>query len=151
MGNLQAMEMLRDLAQRSSDKAVEDLGRLQRQQQDVERQLEQLMQYRDEYQRKLHATLASGVTSSQWRDYQQFLGSLEQAIAQQRLRLGDQQARVESGKRHWQGEHRRLNAYSTLHARGERELAHRAAKHEQRTSDELAAQLRRRQADSRHS
>lgn len=145
MANMQAMEMLRDLAQRSSDKAIENLGHLRRQQQEAETQLEQLKQYRDEYRHKLHDGLKTGVSSSQWHDYQQFLGSLDKAIEQQQRRLGEHQGRVENGMRQWQGEHRKLNAYSTLHARGERELAYQASKREQRDSDELAAQLRRRQ------
>jgi len=148
LANMQAMQMLRDLAQRSSDKAVEDLGRLRRQQQSAEERLEQLQQYRDEYQRKLHDSLAKGVSSSQWRDYQQFLGSLDNAIDQQRRLLGEQQTRVEHGVHRWQGELRKLNAYDTLHARGEREQAYRQARNEQRHSDEMAAQLRRRQQDN---
>ncbi len=150
MANMQAMQMLRDLAQRSSDKAVENLGQLQRQQQDAESQLGQLQRYRDEYQRKLHDSLTQGVSSSQWRDYQQFIGSLDKAIEQQQRRLGEHQTRVESGKQHWQGERRKLNAYETLHTRRMREADRHQARHEQRHSDEMAAQLRRRQHESGH-
>lgn len=150
LANMQAMQMLRDLAQRSSDKAVEDLGHLRRQQQDAESRLSQLQRYRDEYQRQLHDNLSKGVPSSQWRDYQQFLGSLDNAIEQQRRLLGEQQIRVDHGVHRWRGELRKLNAYDTLHARGEREQVRRQARHEQRNSDEMAAQLRRRQQDSSH-
>lgn len=150
MANRPAMQMLRDLAQRSSDKAVENLGHLQRQQQEAQDQLAQLQRYRDEYQRKLHDSLTQGVSSSQWRDYQQFIGSLDNAIEQQQRRLGEQQSRVETGKQHWQGEHRKLNAYETLHTRRQSEAAHQLSRHEQRHSDEMAAQLRRRQQDGGH-
>jgi len=148
VANREAMQMLRDLAQRSSDKAVQELGHLQRQQQEALNQLDQLQRYRDEYRQKLHDSLAKGVSSSQWRDYQQFIGSLDNAIAQQQHRLDDQQSRVETGKQHWQGEHRKLNAYETLHARRQSEAAHQASRHEQRHSDEMAAQSRRRQQDT---
>lgn len=148
MANMQAMQMLRDLAQRSSEKAVETLGQLQRQQQEAHNQLDQLQRYRDEYQRKLHDSLTQGVSSRQWRDYQQFIGSLDKAIEQQQRRLTEHQTRVESGKLHWQGERRKLNAYDTLHARGQRDIAQQQARHEQRHSDEMAAQLRRRQQDA---
>lgn len=151
LANMQAMEMLRDLAQRSSDKAVESLGQLQRQQQEAQTQLGQLQRYREEYQRKLHDSLTQGVSSSQWRDYQQFIGSLDKAIEQQQRRLGEHQTRVDSGRQHWQGERRKLNAYETLHARGERDAAYHQARQEQRHSDEMAAQLLRRQQDARHS
>ena len=117
LANMHAMQMLRDLAQRSSDKAVENLGHLQRQQQEAQNQLGQLQRYRDEYQRKLHDSLTRGVSSSQWRDYQQFIASLDKAIEQQQRRLGEHQTRVENGKQHWQGERRKLNAYDTLHTR----------------------------------
>ncbi|WP_110687274.1 flagellar export protein FliJ [Salinicola aestuarinus] len=148
MANVESMEMLRDLAKRQSDKAVEDLGHLRRQHQDAEARLTQLEQYRDEYRQKLHDALSAGVSSSQWRDYQQFLASLDRAIEQQRRQLGEQQARVEGGMHRWQGEQRKFNAYDMLHTRGLHERSHRQAKDEQRQSDEMAAQLRRRQQDN---
>ncbi|WFF42838.1 flagellar export protein FliJ [Salinicola endophyticus] len=148
MANMQAMAMLRDLARDSSDKAVKDLGQLQRQRQEAETRLEQLLQYREEYQHKLHASLTEGVSSTQWRDFQQFLASLDSAIAQQRRLLSEQESRVESGVTRWRGEQRKLNAYDTLYARGERDQLQRHARAEQRHSDEMAAQLRRRQQDN---
>ncbi|WP_251978480.1 flagellar export protein FliJ [Salinicola avicenniae] len=147
---MQAMEMLRDLAQRTSDKAVEDLGRLRRQQQESEVQLAQLKRYRDEYQQRLHDSLSNGVSSRRWQDYQQFIGSLDQAIEQQKRRLGAQQQHVDQGVQRWQGERRKLNAYETLHARGERAQARIEARQDQRQSDEMAAQLRRRQQEMSH-
>ncbi len=150
MANVESMEMLRDLAKRQSDKAVEDLGHLRRQHRDAEARLVQLEQYRDEYRQKLHDTLSSGVSSSQWRDFEQFLASLDRAIEQQKRQLGEQQTRVDGGMHRWQGEQRKFNAYDMLHSRGLRERTYRQSKDEQRQSDEMAAQLRRRQQDTGH-
>lgn len=145
MANVESMQMLRDLAKRKSDKAVEDLGRLRRQHQDAEERLRQLEQYRDEYRQKLQDALSTGVSSSQWRDFQQFLASLDRAIEQQQSQIGEQRSRVDGGMSRWQSETRKLNAFETLHARGMHERSSRQAKDEQRQSDEMAAQLRRRQ------
>lgn len=46
-----------------------------------------LLNYQDEYRQKLNHTLCDGMDSSRWQNYQQFIGTLEQAIDQHRQQL----------------------------------------------------------------
>ena len=56
-------------------------------QQAAEQQLSMLLNYQDEYRQKLNHTLCDGMDSSRWQNYQQFIGTLEQAIDQHRQQL----------------------------------------------------------------
>lgn len=46
-----------------------------------------LLNYQDEYRQKLNHQLSDGMNPSHWQNYQQFIGTLEQAIDQHRQQL----------------------------------------------------------------
>ncbi len=71
---------LRDLAQDAVGHAIQQLGQARQAQQSAEQQLSMLLNYQDEYRQKLNHQLSDGMNSSHWQNYQQFIGTLEQAI-----------------------------------------------------------------------
>ena len=66
------------------EQAAQQLGQVRQAQQAAEQQLSMLLNYQDEYRQKLNHTLCDGMDSSRWQNYQQFIGTLEQAIDQHR-------------------------------------------------------------------
>jgi flagellar FliJ protein len=129
------------LAQDDVDAAAQRLGRVQRERNDVEAQLNSLIQYRDEYHARFTATAQSGMPAGNMRNFQAFIDTLDAAIDQQRKLLVTATARVEAAKPDWQRQKQKLGSYEVLQARGEAVEAKQTARREQRDADEHAARI----------
>ena len=129
---------LRDLAQDAVEQATRQLGQVRKAQQAAEQQLSMLLNYQDEYRQKLNNQLSGGMESSNWQNYQQFIGTLEQAITQHRQQLTLWEQKVESAVKHWQDKQQRLNAFETLHTRAQSAELQLENKRDQKLMDEFA-------------
>ncbi|CAI1495312.1 Flagellar fliJ protein [Serratia quinivorans] len=129
---------LRDLAQDAVEQATQQLGQVRKAQQAAEQQLSMLLNYQDEYRLKLNNQLSGGMESSNWQNYQQFIGTLEQAITQHRQQLTQWGQKVESAVKHWQDKQQRLNAFETLHTRAQSAQLQLENKRDQKLMDEFA-------------
>ncbi|CAI1658840.1 Flagellar fliJ protein [Serratia quinivorans] len=129
---------LRDLAQDAVEQATQQLGQVRQAQQAAEQQLSMLLNYQDEYRQKLNNQLSGGMESSNWQNYQQFIGTLEQAITQHRQQLTQWEQKVESAVKHWQDKQQRLNAFETLHTRAQSAELQLENKRDQKLMDEFA-------------
>ncbi|CAI0753288.1 Flagellar fliJ protein [Serratia quinivorans] len=129
---------LRDLAQDAVEQATQQLGQVRKAQQAAEQQLSMLLNYQDEYRQKLNNQLSGGMESSNWQNYQQFIGTLEQAITQHRQQLTQWEQKVESAVKHWQDKQQRLNAFETLHTRAQSAELQLENKRDQKLMDEFA-------------
>ncbi|MCM5703713.1 flagellar export protein FliJ [Larsenimonas salina] len=134
-----ALDTLIDLATNNRDSAAQHLGKLRQTKQSSQEQLDTLLQYRDEYRQKLDDAMKRGMSMNELQNYQRFIASLDQAIAQQENALENCDQRVNQGVKHWQQQQQRLNSFDALATRRneERELV--AKKYEQRLSDEFAS------------
>ncbi|HET8790158.1 MAG TPA: flagellar export protein FliJ, partial [Modicisalibacter sp.] len=140
------LDMLSELTRDARDTASIELSGLRRQRQDAAAQLETLTRYRHEYRQRLQNAMESGIGPDSWQNYQQFLASLDSAIARARQTLVEREAGLNQGQQRWQVEQRKLCAYDTLANRREHAERQRVTRHEQRLADEMAAGvLRRRQ------
>ena len=131
-----ALETLIELAQTRTDDAARRLGALNAKDMDMQAKLALLTQYSDEYRARFQTLGQQGLTASDWRNYQAFLNKLDEAIAQQRDALKLMHQRVAAGETDWRSAKRVLNSYDTLARRQIRAEAVRAAKLEQRETDE---------------
>jgi len=129
------------LAQDDVDAAAQRLGRVQRERNDVEAQLNSLIQYRDEYHARFTATAQSGMPAGNMRNFQAFIDTLDAAIDQQRKLLVTATARVEAAKPEWQRQKQKLGSFEVLQARAEAVEAKQTARREQRDADEHAARI----------
>lgn len=139
MPNTLPLAMLIELAQNKTDEATRRLGQLQRAQIGAAQKLELLIQYRQEYCDQLQLQMQGGVSSSRWRNFQHFIGTLDGAIEQQRAVAAQADTRLAHGRSDWQSNKRRLNSFDTLAERVKQQQAQQANKREQRASDEHAA------------
>jgi len=133
------LDTLIELARGKTDESARRLGALQSAQLDAKQKLALLIQYRQDYLAQLQSLMQQGVTSSQWLNYQDFLATLDGAIAQQRGIAQQAAVRLEHGRTDWQQNKRRLNSFDTLAERAQRQAQLVQAKREQRDSDERAA------------
>lgn len=129
---------LRDLAQDAVEQATRQLGQVRKAQQAAEQQLSMLLNYQDEYSQKLNNQLSGGMESSNWQNYQQFIGTLEQAIAQHRQQLTQWGEKVDHAMKQWQDKQQRLNAFETLHTRAQSAELQLENKRDQKLMDEFA-------------
>ncbi|CAM4052341.1 flagellar export protein FliJ [Serratia silvae] len=130
--------ILRDLAQDAVEQAAQQLGQARQAQQAAEQQLAMLLNYQDEYRQKLNSTLSSGMGSASWQNYQQFIGTLEQAISQHRQQLLQWSEKVERAVKQWQDKQQRLNAFETLNTRALTAEQMLENKRDQKLMDEFA-------------
>ncbi|AGO55747.1 flagellar FliJ protein FliJ [Serratia plymuthica 4Rx13] len=129
---------LRDLAQDAVEQATQQLGQVRKAQQAAEQQLSMLLNYQDEYRQKLNHQLSDGMDSSHWQNYQQFIGTLEQAIDQHRRQLMQWGQKVDHAMKQWQDKQQRLNAFDTLHTRAQSAERQVENKRDQKLMDEFA-------------
>jgi flagellar export protein FliJ len=140
------LDTLIEMARDSTDKAARVLGELSAQRQHAARQLEMLREYRQDYLQRLQSALQSGLSAADCHNYQRFIATLDEAIAQQLVALERADAQLADGRLAWQREKRRLSSFDTLLGREQRAQAVRDMRREQRANDEYSNRLTRRHA-----
>ncbi|MFA7279774.1 MAG: flagellar export protein FliJ [Sterolibacterium sp.] len=137
-----SLQAVLDLMQNRADEATRKLARLIAAEQDAKGKLDLLSQYREEYARRFQVSAQQGMSPLQWKNFQDFLDRLDDAIAQQQLVVRNSQDNTQAGQAHWQEQRTRLKAIDTLSVR------HRSAefalelRQEQKLTDEIAARKR---------
>jgi flagellar protein FliJ len=128
-----------ELAQTKTDEATRRLGQLQTAQISTAAKLEMLLQYRQDYVDQLNVQMRDGVPSSYVRNFQNFIGTLDGAIEQQRALTVQADTRLGLGRSDWQHNKRRLTSFDTLADRVRQQEISVSNKKEQRDSDERSA------------
>ncbi len=141
------LDTLIDLAKEHADTAARALGRLNRERQNAEKQLELLRDYRNDYLTRLQKIMLTGMTASDCHNYQRFITTLDDAIGQQVAALDALNVNLEKSRLHWQQQQRKLNAFDTLAQREAHAARIVAERREQRANDEHSTRL----AGRRHS
>ena len=93
------------LAKQRERNAASHLGDSLRQADLQQKQLDDLINYRDEYIAGFKAAGKAGLSSVQLRDYQVFLSRLESAILQQQQKLVSSRQNCQQSQAEWQDEH----------------------------------------------
>lgn len=133
------LQPLLDLSQLRLDEATRQLGQLIAGEQEASQRLALLTQYRDEYQGRFVAAATTGMGPEAWRNYQQFLGRLEQAIEQARTLADTSKQRTAAGQKNWLDKRGRLKAFDTLAQRHQQRALYSEGRREQKLGDEHAA------------
>lgn len=133
------LQPLLDLSNLRLDEATRQLGKLIAGEQEASQRLDLLVQYRDEYQTKFLAAASNGLGPDAWRNYQHFLGRLDQAIDQARSMVALSKQRTAAGQQNWLVKRGKVQAFDTLAQRHKTRLAYTEARQEQKLSDEHAA------------
>ena len=136
-----SLKTVLDLSHARLDDAARQLGRLMANERASSDTLALLIRYRDDYLARFLEIARDGISPDRMRNYQAFVGRLDDAIAQQRTTLNDSQQRTASGQKAWVTHRNRARALDTL---SQRHLAHERRQEEQREqkrSDENAMNL----------
>ena len=84
MNNPFRLKVVQDLAQKQSETAAMHLGALNAEVAKAEAKLNMLLGYREEYRDRFRASMQQDIHSAGWKNFQQFLVKLDEAIDQQR-------------------------------------------------------------------
>lgn len=133
------LDTLIELASERTDQAARRLAECLKAQDGARQRLAVLLQYRDEYLAQFEERMRHGLPSSQLRNFQLFVGTLDGAIEQQRHLARQAEARLAEGRGDWQASKRRLGAFDTLAVRARQHEALAAGRQEQRDADERSA------------
>jgi flagellar FliJ protein len=80
--------------------------------------------------------MAQGVAASRWQNFQNFIGTLDGAIEQQRALSEQAKVKLLHGRTDWQNQKRRLSSFDTLADRVRQQELVTLNRREQRDSDE---------------
>jgi len=132
------IDKLVSLASAEERQSGEKTGRAQSQLNDHLRRLAELNAYRQAYADK--ADSDARVHSVHWKDYQNFLFRLDEAVRSQQEIIHDSERTLESHRRRWMAKRQRLESLQRVQDRYLKEARVQAERREQRRLDDLPAQ-----------
>ena len=135
-------EPIQEIASTSAkdlSRAMSDAGRKVA---DLERQLEQLKNYRDEYVRNSTQSAGAGaIDAVKLQNYRTFLDRLGEAMRQHMKSLDNARAEYEKRRALWSEKRIEAESLGRVVERFRKEERHAAAKREQREGDDMAMRL----------
>lgn len=111
------LQTLLELSQRHMDDAARRLGQLLAGEQESAKRLALLQDYRAEYHGRFVASMRNGIDRERLYNYQQFLGRLDDAIAQAQAAAQQSKQRTAAGQKDWLDKRSRTQAFDTLSQR----------------------------------
>lgn len=139
MAKTSPMDVLRELAEESLDKAVQHLGKMRQAHASAVQQRERLEGYQQEYRDQMQsAIVGQGMGIANLINYGAFITSLGRAVDQQTSHIQSCQHKVDEALMGWKKDKKRLNAFTTLKNRAESRAALRAGRLDQKLMDEFA-------------
>ncbi|MDL2358527.1 MAG: flagellar export protein FliJ [Pseudomonadota bacterium] len=139
MATRSALTTLIELAQRDTDDAAKRLGAALAAAEDTEQKLQMLLDYREDYARKLDAAQVAGITPLAYRNFVAFIDKLDNAINGQREVVKHAHRKSALEKTAWQASERKRLSYRTLNERAAAETLRIENKRDQKQMDEHAA------------
>ena len=130
-----------DMAQTAEQEASGRLRQYKAALHNAQQQLQNLQQYRDDYQQQWINKGQTGVSGQWLMNYQRFLSQLEIAIEQQQKSLAWHEGNVSSSQAVWQQAYARLEGLRKLVQRYREEAQKTADKQQQKLLDEMALRL----------
>ncbi len=134
-----SLQTVLEVMQTRSDEATRKLGQLIAAEQNQRSRLSMLEQYREEYAERLRAAVMEGVTPHVLLNYQDFLGRIDAAIAQQRDAVRNSEKNTQAGQEHWKHQNKQLKAMDTLSQRHFAKERHKESKQDQKLQDEFSS------------
>ncbi len=133
-----SLKLLLDLAQQQTDSSAKKLGKLNLQQQEAEKKLNLLLQYRHSYQSHLQNSVEKGIDHVEWLNFIAFMNKLDAAITEQQQTVLYAQNKRIAGGNEFLSCQRKLKSYDTLSQRQQSEENQKQIKFEQKVQDEFA-------------
>lgn len=131
------LQPLLDLMQTRTDESTRRLGQLIAAEQSARSRLQLLEQYREEYAQRYREATSNGLTPSAMRNFQEFMGRIDEAIAQQAKVVADSERGTADGQAAWREQNKKLKAIDALSQRHDARERYRENKIDQKEQDEF--------------
>ncbi len=105
MKKSQRIKVIVDLNASNEKEALKALGQTQTKKQELQTQLENLQQYRQEYQDQYQSVGKAGVSVNQLLEFRSFISKLDQAIQDQHQALVDVENETMLARKAWERQH----------------------------------------------
>ncbi|MEP5765368.1 MAG: flagellar export protein FliJ [Halieaceae bacterium] len=131
------LERVTDIRREQERKAGSQLADAQQAHASKEQMLQQLLQYRQEYQALFAEQSTQGLDAQQYRNFQQFFAQLDRAVEEQRHTLELGETEVEQTRDQWIEKRQASETLSRLTAMALETEQQELQKQEQKQADEL--------------
>jgi len=131
------LSTLLELAKRATDESALKLGGAIQASSEMEKKLALLKNYREEYAQRMQADLTAGREIQHIRNFQIFIGKIDDAIKGQQQLVMNAQRQVQIEQQNWQDQERKRMSYSTLEERAEKVQLKKEARRDQLQNDEF--------------
>ncbi len=139
MADTANLDILLDLARQQLDDAALGLRNAADKLRLAQEQRQQLDSYRHDYQQRAQQSLGAGVSASNYRNFVQFLETLDNAISLQNKTVSQLEDAMAHARSTWQQKKRQLDAYDALKTRRAHARLQEEKRKEQRQTDERAS------------
>lgn len=146
MTTIQTLNKVVELAEKRRDEAMGNLGRMQRELQIAQDQMDQLSAYAQESQARWQVRSSIGVDTALLMHHRQFMQKIDHAMEFQRGVLGERQAMIERSQEQVHAAERDLAGLRKFTERKQQAITHRAERQEQKHTDEMALAVHLRQS-----
>jgi flagellar protein FliJ len=141
MKKSQRIKTLVDLKAAQEKESLEAVGAAQRKMLGLQAQVDNLKQYRKDYQNKFNQLGSSGANVGQLLEFRSFMDKLDKAIAGQEQALDQSKADLAIKRKHWEITHHRTKSLKKIHQGAIKTELKQESKYEQLEQDERAARL----------
>src|SRR4030066_2349437 len=131
-----SLQPLMNRAEYRNDSATRKLGLLNKQQQSTQQKLDTLLEFRKDYQARLHETSRNGIDQAELCNFQQFINKLDEAICQQAKLVEHSKISTQAGRNEFDTTQRKLKSFDTLQQRHIEEEKKIVKQSEQKALDE---------------
>ncbi|HRE15515.1 MAG TPA: flagellar export protein FliJ [Rhodocyclaceae bacterium] len=135
-----SLQPLLELMQTRTDEASRRLGQAIAAEHSAKSRLQLLEQYREEYSQRFRDAAQNGLSPQAWRNYQEFLGRIDEAIQQQRQIVSGAELHTANGQAQWREQNKKLKAIDTLSQRHRSAQLQAEDRQEKKQQDELTSQ-----------
>jgi len=149
MKRVQRLERVKKVVDDFERRKAEALAACERRVTESEKKLAELEAYRAGYVNDFAARAKSGIGAAAARDYQVFLGRLDEALLQQNQAVIATRAQRDCERQNWQDAATRAEAVGHTVKRWQSEERHELERREQHESDERSQRIWAQRADSR--
>jgi flagellar FliJ protein len=135
------LKALEEIAAKEVDLAAEALARSIRARDDAVSKKNMLAGYREDYMDNLNLLLESGMGAETYRNFQNFVYKLDQALTGQEQEVRIAQQQVDLHQSLWQESQRKRMSYDVLITRTDKRVQAVALKKDQKSMDEFAMRI----------
>ncbi len=134
-----SLKLLLELAQQQTDSSAKKLGKLNLLQQEAEKKLQLLVQYRHSYQVHLQSSVENGIDHAELLNFIAFITKLDAAISEQKQVVLHARHNRIAGSHEFMSYQRKLKSFDTLLQRQQAAENQKQIKSEQKLQDEFAS------------